>query len=106
MAKLECSRGNCGMGELYGLADSNLLVQNFKSYGLVLFSDNIKFRKGEKLADIIKANKLGTLVESPVVRNPAMGSTEIKAWIWAPDHVAVERYQQGLGLVPLSSQVL
>jgi hypothetical protein len=47
-----------------------------------IFSDNVERGNGAWLARFIKDNGLGTLTESPEVRNHNTGYTHIQTWIW------------------------
>ncbi len=94
--QLEC----CGIEELYGLAtnpNDNLfaLEEQSSHRAMVIFHDTVNRGLGKKLVAKIRKKKLGTVISSPVVKNPNT-SNDIQMWIWVPDWLAVSKYVTSL----------
>lgn len=95
--------GSCGIGELYGLHDSDperLLavvmaqeVSSKRGFSQYVFTDN--FSKpdhgGPGFANFIKKHKLGDISGGVKSINKNTGN-KIAAWIWIPDRKAIAKY--------------
>mgnify|MGYP001609138010 CR=1 FL=1 len=104
------SHTSCGIAELYGLSDGSpeeMLLGTFRKVyssdgyplrSIILFSDATQNGWGQALADTISANKLGTIVETPAVRNLNSGNM-IKAWLFCPNYEAFKAWVDKIILV-------
>lgn len=86
----------CGLDEIVGLETPLLTLREVcnKKYSeddwgscyeqaFILFTDTVVSRRGGRLAEYIKKNKLGSLVHTRAKRNPN-SDNRIMAWIWSP----------------------
>jgi hypothetical protein len=102
MATLDDSNGCCGVDELYGLhSDPMDTMMSFcherfdeeVRQAHVLITDNVAYRRGEKLISFIKKHKFGAVVGTKGKANPSTnGNTRVRAWLWTPNVKKLEMW--------------
>ena len=101
-AVLDHSNLSCGVSALWGLTKTPkelvdiVLYDRNKGYGyknykeaFVVFSDKTSSSRGQDLADYIRQNNLGAIIESEERVNPNTGNI-IKVWVWSPPHQSLD----------------
>ncbi len=96
MASVNCSAGNCGIAELFGLGASTREIVNTASlyagkYPHIWFSDADVNGNAERLRQAIVAHGLGEVVQSRNAVNPNTKNL-ITAYIWTPNRTAIDKY--------------
>ncbi len=94
----------CGIGELVGIDEtpkaivarvyedstSDMDGLPYDRYNMIVFTDNVKFKNGAKLAAYIKYHKLGEVTASPIVWNPSR-SSRVRMWTWLPNWKKIDK---------------
>lgn len=88
---------NCGVKELHriqGVSARQAALDALRSMsnggnrsGAVVFTDTERSQAGPKLADFIRKNGLGVVVESPFVENSGTGNN-ISVYVWTIPNVS------------------
>ncbi len=98
--------GCCGVALVRGLRNDDVNRSRFfnavrrhysqrghRKQNLFVFSDNIDYKNGTTIVDIIQKEKLGELTASPVATNPVhLNQTKVQVWCWLPNKRKVNAY--------------
>lgn len=85
----------CGVKELHELSgdvtDLVSLSLSSQTYPHFLITDNKSNKRGEKVADLIRKNELGNLIETPYKKNPNSGN-QVRAWLFTPSWTKLKSF--------------
>ncbi len=89
----------CGIGEIESLGDDPKYMigeavedhEDGDGYSMYVFTDNVSYGAGRKLAAYIRRMKLGRVTQSPVVSNPRH-SSRVRLWCWIVNKKSLSKW--------------